>query len=98
MNRNDLTSFFFFLQGSEYPKKMYVSTHDVGAFYRYSPEYDRFEYESQEIRKGILQRPAFPPVMRLSKPGNHPVLFSAKGSHGLWTAPGLYRRSILKPP
>lgn len=67
---------------------MYVSTHDVGAFYRFSKEHNWFEYESQEIRRGILQRPKFPRIMRLAEPGSHPVLFAAKGSHGLWTAPG----------
>lgn len=33
-----------------------------------------------------MQRPKFPPLVRTS--GGHPVLFSAYGSHGLWSAPG----------
>lgn len=37
-------------------------------------------------QKGIVQRPKFPPIVRTS--GGHPVLFSAYGSHGLWSAPG----------
>lgn len=70
---------------------MYVSTHDVGAFYQYSEKYQRFEFKKREIRKGILQRPVFPSVMKLAAPGHRPVLFSARGSHGLWTAPGRHR-------
>ena len=70
---------------------MYVSTHDVGAFYTYSKTYNHFKFEKREIRKGILQRPMFPPIMRLMAPDQRPVLFSARGSHGLWTGPGRHR-------
>jgi len=74
------------LQGDYYPKKMYVSSHDVGAVYRYDK--GTFVYEKREIRKGILQRPTFPSSIKLSTPGHRPVLFAAKGSHGLWLTPG----------
>lgn len=69
---------------------MYVSAHDAGAFYRYEPRSNTFVYESQETRKGIFQKPIFPERVYTSE-GSHPVLFSAKGSHGLWTAPGKHK-------
>lgn len=68
---------------------MYVSAHDAGAFYSYERLTGTFEYRSQETRKGILQRPTFPKTVITS--GNHPVLFAAEGSHGLWTAPGKHK-------
>lgn len=69
---------------------MYVSAHDAGAFYRYDPRSGTFAYERQETRKGIFQKPIFPERVYTSE-GRHPVLFSARGSHGLWTAPGKHR-------
>lgn len=68
---------------------MYVSAHDAGAFYSYERLTGTFDFRSQETRKGILQHPNFPKTVRTSE--NHPVLFSAQGSHGLWTAPGKHR-------
>lgn len=69
---------------------MYVSAHDAGAFYRYEPRTKTFVYESQETRKGIFQKPIFPARVFTSE-DSHPVLFSARGSHGLWTAPGKHK-------
>ena len=69
---------------------MYVSAHDAGAFYRYDLGSGTFVYESQETRKGIFQKPVFPERVYTAE-GSHPVLFSARGSHGLWTAPGKHR-------
>lgn len=68
---------------------MYISTHDAGAYYMYERLTGTFDFRSQETRKGILQRPNFPKTVRTSQ--DHPVLFSAQGSHGLWTAPGKHR-------
>lgn len=69
---------------------MYVSAHDAGAFYKYDENAKIFIFNRQEIRKGFIQRPTFPPVVKLyrNNDGHHPILFAAKGSHGLWTAPG----------
>lgn len=78
------------LQGDDYPVAMYVSAHDAGAYYRYDIRSGTFVYESQETRKGIFQKPIFPERVFTSS-GSHPVLFSAKGSHGLWTAPGKHK-------
>lgn len=68
---------------------MYVSAHDAGAYYTYERLTGTFDFRSQETRKGILQQPNFPKTVRTQS--SHPVLFSAQGSHGLWTAPGKHR-------
>ncbi|XP_034945034.1 uncharacterized protein [Chelonus insularis] len=79
-----------YFKGDDHPVAMYVSAHDAGAFYRYDVRSGTFIYESQETRKGIFQKPIFPEKVFTSS-GSHPVLFSAKGSHGLWTAPGKHK-------
>uniref|UniRef100_A0A1A9Z679 Vacuolar protein sorting-associated protein 62 n=1 Tax=Glossina pallidipes TaxID=7398 RepID=A0A1A9Z679_GLOPL len=71
------------------PEAMYVSAHDAGAYYTYNHLTGSFEFKKQETRKGILQRPNFPKTVTTFN--DHPVLFAAKGSHGLWTAPGKHR-------
>ncbi|KAH8270144.1 hypothetical protein KR018_004657 [Drosophila ironensis] len=78
-----------YFNGDSEPQAMYVSAHDAGAFYSYNRLTGSFEFSRQETRKGILQRPNFPKTVTTFK--NHPVLFAAKGSHGLWTAPGKHR-------
>uniref|UniRef100_A0A182YE26 Uncharacterized protein n=1 Tax=Anopheles stephensi TaxID=30069 RepID=A0A182YE26_ANOST len=78
-----------FFRGRKEPDEMYVSAHDAGAFYSYERLTGTFEYHSQETRKGILQQPTFPKTVVTSS--NHPVLFAAEGSHGLWTAPGKHK-------
>jgi hypothetical protein len=78
-----------FFRGKMHPDEMYVSAHDAGAFYKYDRLTGTFEYQRQETRKGILQQPTFPKVVVTSD--THPVLFSAEGSHGLWSAPGKHR-------
>ncbi|XP_050526283.1 uncharacterized protein LOC126897006 isoform X1 [Daktulosphaira vitifoliae] len=77
--------------GSEVPQKMYVSVHDAGAFYNFDSNRQKFIFNRQEVRKGFMQKPKFPEVVHLTKKGSHPVLFAAKGSHGLWTAPGKHK-------
>ncbi|XP_043269453.1 uncharacterized protein [Venturia canescens] len=79
-----------YFQGDDYPSSMYVSAHDAGAFYRYEKRSGTFVYERQETREGIFQKPIFPERVFTSM-GKHPVLFSARGSHGLWTAPGKHK-------
>lgn len=76
-------------RGKMEPDEMYVSAHDAGAFYTYDRLTGTFEYKSQETRKGILQHPVFPKTVVTSE--NHPVLFAAEGSHGLWGSPGKHR-------
>lgn len=72
---------------------MYVSAHDAGAFYTYDRLTGTFEFKSQETRKeasiNLLQHPVFPKTVITSD--NHPVLFAAEGSHGLWASPGKHR-------
>lgn len=78
-----------YFNGKKEPDQMYVSAHDAGAYYQYERLTGTFDFRRQETRKGILQHPNFPRTVITSK--NHPVLFSAQGSHGLWTAPGKHR-------
>ncbi|GAB0098120.1 Vacuolar protein sorting-associated protein 62 [Sergentomyia squamirostris] len=78
-----------YFRGRKEPDEMYVSAHDAGAYYEYDRLTGTFEFRRQETRVGILQKPVFPRTVVTS--GNHPVLFAAKGSHGLWTAPGKHR-------
>ena len=73
------------------PKQIYVSTHDSGVSYNYDGVKQRFVYERQETRQGILQKPQFPQFVHLDERDRHPVLFSAKGSHGFWSAPGVHK-------
>ncbi|KAL0114705.1 hypothetical protein PUN28_011780 [Cardiocondyla obscurior] len=79
-----------YFKDNEYPLAMYVSAHDAGAFYQYDPQNGTFIYESQETRKGLFQKPTFPEKVYTAG-GSHPILFSARGSHGLWTAPGKHK-------
>ncbi|KAI8123196.1 Vacuolar protein sorting-associated protein 62 [Lucilia cuprina] len=78
-----------YFTGAAEPEAMYVSAHDAGAYYAYNRLTGSFEFKRQETRKGILQRPNFPKTVTTFN--DHPVLFAAKGSHGLWTAPGKHR-------
>ncbi|KAL6446252.1 hypothetical protein ACFW04_001100 [Cataglyphis niger] len=79
-----------YFKDNEYPLAMYVSAHDAGAFYQYDPQNGTFVYERQETRKGLFQKPTFPEKVYTAD-GTHPILFSARGSHGLWTAPGKHK-------
>lgn len=73
------------------PAEMYVSAHDAGAYYTFERLSGSFEFRRQETRQHhLLQQPVFPKTVR-TVGGAHPVLFSALGSHGLWTAPGRHR-------
>jgi len=83
-----------FFRGRMEPDEMYVSAHDAGAFYSFDRLTGTFEFKSQETRKGIFQKPTFPKTVITSD--NHPVLFSAEGSHGLWATPG--KHSFVRVP
>ncbi|XP_047483296.1 uncharacterized protein LOC125035144 isoform X2 [Penaeus chinensis] len=71
------------------PLNMYVSSHNFGAYYQYDSYHQHFEYSGQDTRKGIPMSPEYPKRVRVES--SHPVLYSARGSHGLWAAPGLHQ-------
>lgn len=73
-----MTLFFRGGTGHYEPESMYVSAHDAGAYYIYNRLTGSFEFQRQETRKGILQRPNFPKTVTTHN--NHPVLFAAKVS------------------
>lgn len=75
------------------PHRMYVSTHTFGAYYTYDPQHHRFVYESQDTREGIPLSPVYPKTIELIR--NHPILYSARGSHGLWGAEGINQYNSL---
>lgn len=70
-------------RGEEYPSDLYIASHNSGSYYKYDPKNHVFKITTQS-KKPL--RPKFPPVVRLQM--DHPVLFAANGSHGLWGAPG----------
>jgi len=84
-----------YFKGETWPRWLYVSAHDSGAFYKYDPGVGEFKYRKQERRRGgaLVERPTFPSKVRVLEDadGHHPILFSAKGSHGLWAAPGKHK-------
>lgn len=74
--------------GKTTPHKMFLAVHDAGVYYNFDIKRSIFRYDSQVTRKGVVQRPKFPRIVRTQ--GGHPVLFSALGSHGLWSSPGVH--------
>ncbi|XP_017774699.1 PREDICTED: uncharacterized protein LOC108561302 [Nicrophorus vespilloides] len=82
----DFEHLSLYFRGKPYPDEIFLSVHDSGVYYKYNPVKKKFKYKHQVTRKGIVQRPKFPPTVRTSR--GHPILFSAKGSHGLWSSPG----------
>ncbi|XP_042232038.1 uncharacterized protein LOC121872958 isoform X2 [Homarus americanus] len=71
------------------PTQMYVSAHTFGAYYTYIPHLHEFLYAGQDTRDGIAMSPNYPRTVQLT--GSHPVLYAARGSHGLWGAPGIHQ-------
>lgn len=72
--------------GEKYPTKMYVSAHEVGAYYRYNVTSQQFSFLKQDARSTFSGKPVFPKAVRIKD--GHPLLFCAKGSHGFWGSPG----------
>ncbi|KAG5892843.1 hypothetical protein JTB14_032436 [Gonioctena quinquepunctata] len=72
--------------GKKVPDKMYLSVHDVGTYYTYNEAGKYFKLDEQRNRKVHLKVPKYPNIVRTQ--GEHPVLFAAQGSHGLWSSPG----------
>lgn len=72
--------------GKNVPDKLFLSVHDTGVYYSYDNLRKYFKFEYKVARKGVHQVPKFPEILRTQ--GEHPVVFSAKGSHGLWAAAG----------
>ncbi|XP_063881478.1 uncharacterized protein LOC135111735 isoform X1 [Scylla paramamosain] len=76
------------------PTHMYVSAHTFGAYYTYDATNNRFIYEYEDTREGIPMSPVYPKIIHLSG-GSHPILYSARGSHGLWGAEGTNQYNSL---
>lgn len=72
--------------GSDQPEKLFLSVHDTGVYYTYDSLRKYFKFEYKVSRKGVNQVPKFPEILRTQ--GDHPVVFSAQGSHGLWASAG----------
>ncbi|XP_076268014.1 uncharacterized protein LOC143201042 isoform X2 [Rhynchophorus ferrugineus] len=76
----------YIFSGKSYPDKLFLAVHDAGVYYTYERDNNVFKFESKMPRKSVAQVPTYPAYIRLQ--GGHPVLFAAKGSHGVWSAPG----------
>ncbi|XP_039282624.1 LOW QUALITY PROTEIN: putative vacuolar protein sorting-associated protein TDA6 [Nilaparvata lugens] len=73
-------------KGKEHPAEMYVSVHSFGSYYKFDETRNQFILHGRMAR----YRPQFPKTVNLIQ-GSHPVLFAAKGSHGLWATPGRHK-------
>lgn len=76
-----------YFEGNNYPTTLFISTHDVGAYYTYDQVFNVFRYRNSRNDKGILQRPTYPSTLKVYN-NSHPIVFAANGSHGLWATPG----------
>ncbi|CAG9860992.1 unnamed protein product [Phyllotreta striolata] len=76
----------FFKKNSTVPNSLYVAVHDAGAYYTYNEENRTFQFQEVKKQNQLVQTPKFPKIVRTQ--GDHPVLFSANGSHGLWSTAG----------
>ncbi|KAK4298054.1 hypothetical protein Pmani_029572 [Petrolisthes manimaculis] len=77
------------------PTQMYVSTHTFGAYYTYDHQQGHFVYSDEDVREGLPLPipPQYPRTVHLV--GTRPVLYSSKGSHGLWAAAGVHHYSWI---
>ncbi|XP_037082856.1 putative vacuolar protein sorting-associated protein TDA6 [Pollicipes pollicipes] len=66
---------------------IYPSAHDFGAYYTYNPTTRDFRLTSQNNRGRFPVSPEYAPILKVR--GTHPVLYVAKGSHGLWPDAGV---------
>ncbi|XP_045467328.1 vacuolar protein sorting-associated protein 62 isoform X1 [Harmonia axyridis] len=80
-------------RGEKHPDSIFVSTHEFGAYYKYNKFLHTFIYESQRSNIKMIQNIRFPKFLLLKN--NHPVLFSAWGSHGFWSEPGNHTYSVV---
>ncbi|XP_056642068.1 uncharacterized protein LOC130448642 [Diorhabda sublineata] len=78
--------------GKPIPDKLYIAAHTSGAYYIYNEKYRIFQLDGT-IKK-VGPRPKFPEIIRTQ--GEHPIVFSANGSHGMWATPGI--QEYMKVP
>lgn len=71
------------------PIEMFLSVHNTGAYYKYDAFSKVFRFTRKLMTKGLIDRANFPPMIRTLE--GRPILFVAKGSHGLWSAPGEFQ-------
>ncbi|KAF2354551.1 hypothetical protein FHG87_014695 [Trinorchestia longiramus] len=78
------------------PRYLYLSAHHFGVFYTYQPEWDRFKYSSQDVREGVYMSPVYPQYLELEQ--GRLVVYSARGSHGIWPSQGrhMYNNVMVK--
>ncbi|CAH1109412.1 unnamed protein product [Psylliodes chrysocephalus] len=79
--------------GNNFPKSAYLAAHKSGAYYIYNEGTGNFQFDHAEESEGINQTPEYPPYLHTQD--NHPIVFSAKGSHGTWAAPGEYQYNTV---
>ncbi|XP_068224026.1 uncharacterized protein [Palaemon carinicauda] len=75
------------------PKQLYIASHNFGAFYTYDHHNHVFRYQSEDTREGLTMFPEYPKLLRLHE--NHPIIFAALGSHGLWPTPGTHHYNSI---
>uniref|UniRef100_A0A6P7GDX6 Vacuolar protein sorting-associated protein TDA6 isoform X1 n=1 Tax=Diabrotica virgifera virgifera TaxID=50390 RepID=A0A6P7GDX6_DIAVI len=71
--------------GKNVPDQLYLAAHTSGAFYTYNEQQRYFKLD--EIEKKSVHLGKYPELIRTQ--GDHPVVFSAYGSHGMWGSPGV---------
>lgn len=74
--------------GNDFPDKLFLSVHNTGVYYSYDSHRKYFKFEYTVSKKRANQVHKFPEILRTQ--AEHPVVFAAKGSHGLWAAAGEY--------
>ncbi|VEN44793.1 unnamed protein product [Callosobruchus maculatus] len=72
--------------GKSVPDKLFLAVHNAGAYYTYDEKNRYFRYQRKQESKRILPLPKAPKILRTQ--GDHPIIFSAAGSHGLWASSG----------
>ncbi|TRY68262.1 hypothetical protein TCAL_03822 [Tigriopus californicus] len=82
------------------PQAIYLSVHSFGGYYAYNKTAHSFDFafgetlliqDGYDYGEGIRfydeTRVTYPPTVNIVE-GNHPVVFSANGSHGSWASEG----------
>ncbi|XP_043194620.1 putative vacuolar protein sorting-associated protein TDA6 [Amphibalanus amphitrite] len=75
------------------PVSLYISAHEFGAYYNYNRATNLYQFASQVNRGGFPVSPQYPPTLQVFR--THPVLYVARGSHGLWPSAGTHVYSRL---